>query len=215
MKWHDVLCVVIYKKELYFICLIWANNYFLNITNLRDGVPWSVVGHLGRPSCSHRRPSHLVVEFLTVLSSNIMLTINILPVEDNLLLRKTLVTDLSAVGFELRTAGFQSSPTYRFEPSSNHLPSTQLNKLMSCTQIMLSSNILHVEDNLLQYYLYGKKVTVVGFEPGFDSDLFETLSRPLPVGCRCRTFSSNIPSTQVNKVMTLFKASGVWRIYGI
>ena len=123
-----------------------SQKLLLNIINLRDGVTWSVVGHLERPSCSHRRPSHLVVEFLTVLSSNIMLTINILPVEDNILHRKTLVTDLSAVGFE---PGFQSSPTYRFEPSSNHLPSTQTKKFMSCTQIILSSNVLHVEDNLL------------------------------------------------------------------
>ena len=91
-----------------------------------------------------------------------------------------------------------------------YLPSTQIDKFMSCTQIMFSSNTLHVEDNLSQYYLYGKKVTVVGFEPGFDSDLFETLSRPLPVGCRCGSFPSNIHSTQVNKVMTLFKATGVW-----
>ena len=39
--------------------------------------------------------------------------------------------------------------TYRFEPSSSHLPSTQINKFMPCTQLMFTSNILHVKDNLV------------------------------------------------------------------
>ena len=87
---------------------------------------------------------------------------------------------LPAMGFELRLGSSRRVDrplyTYRFEPSSSHLLSTQTNnfgnKFMSCTQLMFTSNILHVEDNLLQYYLYGKKVTVVGFEPGFESVRF-------------------------------------------
>ena len=58
---------------------------------------------------------------------------------------------LPAMGFEPRLGSSRQVDrpvyTYRFEPSSSHLPSTQINKFMPCTQLMFTSNILHVKDN--------------------------------------------------------------------
>ena len=91
------------------------------------------------------------------------------------------------LGRHLPAMGFQPGPrlgssrqvdrtvyTYRFEPSSSHLPSTQINKFMPCTQLMFTSNILHVEDNFLLEWKENCKVSVVGLETGFDSDSFES-----------------------------------------
>ena len=51
--------------------------------------------------------------------------ITMLPVEDNLLLRKTLVSD--GVRTWVPVVGSIVPYTYRFEPASSHLPSTQIN----------------------------------------------------------------------------------------